>query len=300
MKVKSGSDPARVVMRRARAADKTAVLDFCRNTFGRWGDYMPEVWDKWLRDKSGFFMAAEVGGTPVGVGKITEQRPGALWLEGLRVDPAWRGLGIGRVIQEFTWRKAMSLRPEVIRYATGSYNKISQHLGRSKSMRIAAEFDEYEARPLPAAAARLVRASDGDLGPALRLFERGVYGRRWHGLMLEGWVAKTFDRAALAELIRRRRVHLYIDERGLAGALVHLRSKDKKRFNYCRVAARDPRTFKLVLREGRRLAASMGAQKMQMHLPRALRGKKTVAGTNWRNSISIWMVIMEWKRNRPE
>ncbi|MCU0607891.1 MAG: GNAT family N-acetyltransferase, partial [Candidatus Edwardsbacteria bacterium] len=103
-KLAPGFDLSLVTMRRARAADKATVLDFCRHTFGRWGDYLPEVWDQWVRERRGLFALAEVRGVPVAVGKITVQRPGELWLEGLRVDPHWRGCGIGRVVQDWTWR----------------------------------------------------------------------------------------------------------------------------------------------------------------------------------------------------
>ncbi|HTY08900.1 MAG TPA: GNAT family N-acetyltransferase [Candidatus Edwardsbacteria bacterium] len=289
-------DLSLVTVRRARPADKATVLDFCRHTFGRWGDYLPEVWDRWVREKKGLLMVAEVRGTPVGVGKITVQRPGVLWLEGLRVDPIWRGHGIGRVIQDFTWRKAMALRPRVVRYATGSYNKISQHLGKSKAMRIAAEFDEYAARPLSARETQLVPATANDLDAVLRLFQRDAFCNHWHGLMLEGWVARSFDRDMLRQLITEGRVYSYSDGRGLAGALVHLQSQDRKYSNYCRVAARDRATFRLVLREGRKLAALLGAQKMEMHLPHALRGKKLTAGTGWRSAMPIWMVVLEWRK----
>lgn len=292
----AGFDLSLVKMRRARAGDKPTVLDFCRHTFGRWGDYLPEVWDTWIRERQGLFAVAEVRGVPVGVGKITVQRPGELWLEGLRVDPHWRGCGIGRVVQDWTWRKAMAMRPRSIRYATGSYNKISQHLGRSKSMRIAAEFDEFAARPLAARETQLVRASSRELEPLLRLFERDAVARHWHGLFLEGWTAKSFDRAALARLVREGRVYAYGDGRGPAGALVFLQSKDGKYFNYCRLAARDRATFRLVLREGRRLAAVLGAKKMEMHLPHALRPRKLAAGTGWRLAMPIWMVVLEWAR----
>lgn len=286
-------DLSLVKIRKAMPADKATVLDFCKHTFGRWGDYMPEVWDKWIRERAGCFMVATVHGTPVGVGKITVHRPGELWLEGLRVDPNWRGCGIGRVIQDWTWRRAMAMRPKAVRYATGSYNKISQHLGRSKAMRIVAEFDEYAAKPLPAADTGLVAAKAADLEAAFKLLERDAIHRHWHGFFLDGWTAKAFDRAALAGLIGQHRVYLYHGERGLSGALVILQSKDKQFFNLCRTAAADLATFRIVVREGRKLAHLLGARQMEMHLPKAVRARTLTRGTGWRTAMPIWMVILE-------
>jgi len=291
-------DPIRIKIRPARPSDKAVVLDFCKHTFGRWGDYMPEVWDQWVKTKGGLFFAATMDDRPVGVGKITVHRPGELWLEGLRVDPKYRGHGIGRIIQDYTWKKAMSLKPRFIRYATGSYNKISQHLGKSKSMKIAAEFDEYAGKLLPAKETVLVPAKPKECGEYLGFFNRDRQAKLWKGLYLDSWSAKTFDQQALDGLIKQKRVYGYYDHRGLAGALVILQSKDKKFYNYCLVSALDPKTFKTVLKEGRKLGHLLGAKKTEMHLPKTPWFRSIVKGTGWRKAMPIWMVILQWQTGR--
>ena len=283
----------KINIRRARQSDKRIVLDFCKHTFGRWGDYLPEVWDEWIKERKGIFFVATLDQRPVGVGKITVQRPGELWLEGLRVDPKFRGHHIGRAIQDWSWRKALSLKPMVVRYATGSYNKISQHLGMSKGMRIVAEFDEYTTRPLARKETVLVRSRPEELEALYSLFRRDDSADLWHGLMLEGWVAKSLDQRELKKLINERRVYSYHDDKGLAGAVAILQSKDGEYFNYCRSAARNSKIFKKVLHEGRILASLRGAKQMEMHLPKSARIRRIVKGTGWRRPMDIWMVILE-------
>jgi GNAT superfamily N-acetyltransferase len=317
-------------IRRARQSDKRIVLDFCKRTFGRWGDYLPEVWDEWVKDRRGIFFVATLGqsrssrrslsraplgyistplddrsrgakgsvtkantGRPVGVGKITVQRPGEIWLEGLRVDPKFRGHKIGRAIQDWSWKWALSQRPRFIRYATGSYNKISQHLGMSMGMRIIAGFDEYIAKPWPKPETALVRSNMSELEALRQLFQKDKDAAHWKGLFLQGWSAWEFDRESLTGLVRQKRVYSLYDDRGLAGALAILQSKDKKYFNYCRAAARDSSTFKSILHEGRALAHLLGAGKMEMHLPKSARNRRLVKGTGWRRPMDIWMVILE-------
>lgn len=282
-----------IQLRRARQSDKRIVLAFCKRTFGRWGDYLPEVWDEWVKDRKGIFFVAVLGERPVGVGKITVQRPGEVWLEGLRVDPGFRGQGIGRILQDWAWRRALSLRPKFIRYATGSYNKISQHLGMSMGMRIIAEFNEYTARPWPKAETSLVRSKISELDDILRLFLKDRDAANWRGLFLEGWSAWEFDRESLARLIKKKRIYSYYDRGRLAGALAILQSKDGKYFNYCRAAAVDDTYYKFMLREGRALAHLLGARKLEMHLPRSARNLRLVMGTGWRLAMDIWMVILE-------
>jgi len=287
-----------IKIRPAKASDKAVVLGFCRHTFGRWGDYMPEVWDDWVKTRNGLFFAATVDDVPVGIGKITVHRPGELWLDGLRVDPKFRGHGIGRIIQDHTWKKAMSLKPRYIRYATGSYNKISQHLGKSKSMKIVAEFDEYTGKLLASAETSLVPARAGEGRDYLDLFNRDRMAKHWNGMYLDSWSARTFDQTALLGLIKQQRVYGYFDHRGLAGALIILQSKDKKFYNYCRSAALDAKTFQTVLKEGRKLGHLLGAQKTEMHLPKTPWFRNIVKGTGWKKAMPIWMVVLEWARKR--
>lgn len=280
-------------IRRARQADKRIVLAFCKRTFGRWGDYLPEVWDDWVKDRKGMFFVAVLGKRPVGVGKITVQRPGEIWLEGLRVDPKFRGHHIGRAIQDWSWKWALAKRPRFIRYATGSYNRISQHLGMSMGMRLIAGFDEYAAKPLKKKETALVRSALAELDALYRLFQKDRDAANWKGLFLKGWSAWEFDRQSLAKLIASKQVYSYYDQKGLAGALGILQSKDGKYLNYCRPAGRDEAAFRFVLRQGRALAGLLGAQKMEMHLPKSARNRRIVKGTGWRRPMDIWMVILE-------
>lgn len=316
MNQKSKAQNQNIQIRRARRTDKRIVLDFCRHTFGRWGDYLPEVWDEWIKDRKGIFFVAALGNSrpsrrpldsargarsrvtagaqrPVGVGKITVQRPGEIWLEGLRVDPKYRGHHIGRAIQDWSWKWALSRKPKFIRYATGSYNRISQHLGMSMGMRLIAGFDEYAAKPWRKAETALVRSGMSELDPLYRLFLGDKDAANWKGLFLKSWSAWEFDRSALAELIAGGQVYSYYDEKGLAGAVAILQSKDGKYLNYCRAAARDGTIYKFVLREGRALAHLLEASKMEMHLPKSPRNRRLVKGTGWRRPMDIWMVILE-------
>ncbi len=58
--------PAKLVVRRARAEDREAILAMSR---GIWGgsDYLPLVWDRWLADDKGLLLTATLDGRPVGM-----------------------------------------------------------------------------------------------------------------------------------------------------------------------------------------------------------------------------------------
>jgi GNAT superfamily N-acetyltransferase len=118
-----------LVVRRARAEDEAAVMAFASTTWDGW-DYMPMAWPRWLDDPGGVLLVGtRPDGTPVAVVRVALPAPGEAWLEGIRVDPAVRGLDVATDLQaaELHWAAAAGAR--IVRYATGSRNEGSHRLG---------------------------------------------------------------------------------------------------------------------------------------------------------------------------
>jgi len=70
-------------VREACEADKEAVFEFCRHTWS-WGDYIPDVWDKWLKEENGKVYVATINDVPIGIQHITIDKLGEAWLSGAR------------------------------------------------------------------------------------------------------------------------------------------------------------------------------------------------------------------------
>lgn len=133
--------PLAIAVRRARPADKVAVLAFATTTWDGW-DYIPQAWDRWLAADDGVVLVAcaadeargaggepVAAGQPVAIARLAMVAPGEAWLEGIRVDPAVRGRGVATNLQvaELAWAAAHQAR--VVRYATGHENEGSHRLG---------------------------------------------------------------------------------------------------------------------------------------------------------------------------
>ncbi len=176
----------RVMIRPAESSDKGAVLDFCRNTWPG-GDYIPEVWDEWIRGPKGSLLVATVRGGPVGLGHCYFQTRNVAWLEGLRVDPAYRGRGIaGRVNRELT-RHAAARGAVLARLCTGIQNIASQRHAQKVGFRVLQQFDRLDsAKPL--------RRKPADVSP-LRKYQPGLWRfvrlqrefSQFKGLYSDGW-----------------------------------------------------------------------------------------------------------------
>ncbi len=104
--------PWPIVVRRARPTDREQVLAFATNTWNG-HDYIPNAWAVWLEAGDGAFLVATVGrpggldvegvaleiGAPVAITRIAMVADGEAWLEGIRVHPRVRGMGVASDLQ---------------------------------------------------------------------------------------------------------------------------------------------------------------------------------------------------------
>ncbi len=143
-----GAKVPQVRIRRAVVRDKGPILEICRKVWDG-GDYVPEVWDDWLRDRSGLLLVATVKGSPVGVAHGYLQTPDVAWLEGVRVHEEYRGLGIaGKLNRALTsWAAARGAR--VARLCTGSSNVASLRHLRKVGLEILQTFQRLDSTSSP-------------------------------------------------------------------------------------------------------------------------------------------------------
>ncbi len=180
----------RWVLRPACPEDRSGMEAVC-GTIWDGEDYIPEVWDEWLADPDGELTVAELDGRVVGLAKLSRTADGEWWLEGLRVHPAYRRLGLARRIQARQIEVARQSGAEVLRFATASYNRpVHRNAARDGFSRVA-EFHLYGAEPLPGPfPLRTLGPADLDAtwalvegSPVWRAAD-GLYEVRWRWLKL--------------------------------------------------------------------------------------------------------------------
>ncbi|MGD8628346.1 MAG: GNAT family N-acetyltransferase [bacterium] len=192
-------------LRDAKPADRDAVLEFCRNTWIGYGDYIPRVWDKWIRDRRGRFILAELDGTPIGMAKISDFGRGEVWLEGLRVTRRHRRQGIAHLIHLEVVKTLRRIKPRVVRYCTGATNTASRKVGAKVGFGIVARTRYYWSKPGKGKIrGEWAKPSEAGEIHSFMLASRFLY--LTSGLLSEGWVFRELTRALLVKYIKERRV----------------------------------------------------------------------------------------------
>ena len=108
-----------LVIRPARADDR-AVLEAIAAQIWDGEDYLPRVFDDWLADPHGGFFVAERHGQVIGAAKLSRLSEGEWWMQGLRVDPAFQGQGIGRILHHFLANYVRQHDTGEVRFSTAS------------------------------------------------------------------------------------------------------------------------------------------------------------------------------------
>ncbi|MDH5447760.1 MAG: GNAT family N-acetyltransferase [Candidatus Bathyarchaeota archaeon] len=115
----------KLTIRPAQQSDREAVFKFCEHTFD-WGDYVPNVWDVWLKEKQAQLFTATLDNKPVGIMCVSIRKPGEAWLQAARTDPNYRRRGVATALTNACLEWAENKGSETARLSTDSDNYAAQ------------------------------------------------------------------------------------------------------------------------------------------------------------------------------
>lgn len=177
-----------------------------------WGghDYIPRVWDEWLKDRSGRMFVVDVGGVPVGMNRVRFLEDGSAWFEGARVHPDFRGMGLASKLGERTMGVAKNRGVKVFRLVSGSRNRPAhKQIARMRfreSSRISVYVPRKGARFHPEKG--VVLAAPEDLERVMRLVRDSREFRLGSGVFWDSFAAKSLDRPMMERLIKDESIWL--------------------------------------------------------------------------------------------
>ena len=189
------------------------MLAFCVSTW-EWGDYIEYVWDEWLHDPDGLLLVATLDGKPVGVANIRMLNEADAWMEGMRVDPAYRQHGIATALFNGQIAEARRRGATNARLITESTNMAAIRLIERSSMHRVGAFAPYRAALLTELPRRLARLEMPTLATAADLDEIIDYLNVSNnfplvgGLYYSGFTAYTITSRLLETKIAAEQIYL--------------------------------------------------------------------------------------------
>jgi GNAT superfamily N-acetyltransferase len=205
----------KIIVREAKAADKEPLMTFVEKIWGG-QDYVPGVWDDWLRDARGKIFVVEVEGRLVGMNHLRFLGDGTGWLEGARIRPSFRGRGLASLLGSRSMEYASEFGITRFRLTSSSRNKAAYRhvikMGFSEVTRFEVLGPEPKSRLRPQVG--VTRLSTADAGKTLKLIRGSDEYKASKGVYWDAFVAHPLDRRALSELLTKRCVYSASDRMG--------------------------------------------------------------------------------------
>jgi GNAT superfamily N-acetyltransferase len=214
-----------LTFRLVQPADRDRVVAFTAHTWGAdESDYIHDVFNDWLADRTGEFTAALIEDQVVAIAKLTDLGDGEWWFEGLRVDPDFRRRGIASALNRYHVELARRLGGRIIRYMTAYDNAGSQTIGAQAgfqhtvtfSARLAAASDEFDAPS---------QLTEADV-PALLAWLDSPLVRHQHRAFRDAWSVQTMTEAAITRAMSEGRAFALKTPDGRVGAWAVVRSAE--------------------------------------------------------------------------
>ena len=283
----------RLVCRPALPKDTPDVLELTR-TIWDGHDYLPAVWDDWLRDYDGMLAVAEYGGRVVGTMKLTRLAPGEWWLEGLRVHPQYQGRGFASHMQDYILDVWQRLGVGIIRLATGSSRKAVHRLSERTGFQKIGEITAFAAETItPATEMRgsFTSLHQGEARAALDM-ARDLQA----GLMDLGWQWTSPSIEKLAEAIFQGQTWWWRPGAGERRALLaaHIDDDDEAGVSLVvSLLACPPVDLVGCLHDLRVLAGSLGQTRVGWYAPLGVGLEPALLGTGFRRDWEDALFLFE-------
>jgi predicted PurR-regulated permease PerM/N-acetylglutamate synthase-like GNAT family acetyltransferase len=282
-----------IQIRSAQATDRPAVEAICAKIW-EGDDYVPKVWDDWLADPYGELVVAELEGRVVGIAKLSRLADDEWWLEGLRVDPAYRRRGVAAQLQTYLVEKACQVGQGTLRFGTHSDNEPVHRIAARDGFCRLATYQHYRADPLPDADVPPLRQlTEADLPAAWAWINDTPRHEASGGLYEDLWTWKNLTQKRLAHHLAAGDVW-GADHHGELAALALIGRIEEEQVNVGHVDGQEE-TLTTILQGLRRLATQLGCAEVRFKpvAEPALLAAVEAAGYERHRDNSLWIFELQ-------
>lgn len=255
---------------------------------GEGEDYVADVWDEWLEDRTGFLASAVLGGRVVGLSHLLDLGHGEWWLEGLRVDPRLHGRHIGSHLHQYQVEQWLGTDGTVVRLVTRqARSAVHRMCAKTGFARTATVADlSFEAAD---GGHRFRPATPGEADEAVPRLLASPAHKALGGLMDLGWQFARIEVDRIAAAAREGR--LWTWGKGEGVLVARLEEGSEGRTLAVSAVAPPERDASGFLQDIPRLAGSLGVRGGLWVAPEMLpeRGALARAGFHAESSDPLWI-----------
>jgi len=206
-------------VRRIEPEDKTRVLEIASKIWED-DDYVPAVFDSWVKDEASVFAAALEEDCLVGFGRMCELGKGDFWLEGLRKDPDSKVVGVGEAISNYMFDHLRNRQLNSLRFSTYFDNqasvKINEKRGFERILTLSLKMRNLKSEYLDLEKID----SNPDLDELISYLEESFYLKMSKGFLAKGWVVYSYNRELIKRFLEEKKIAAYKDKNRICGVII--------------------------------------------------------------------------------
>ncbi len=255
----------RIYVRTARPSDRDAVFRFTEHTW-EWGDYIPTVWERWITEPKSRLLVATANRVPVGISHAVMVSPNEGWIEGLRVDPAYRRQRIGLTLTRQSVAEAQIMGARVVRFITSSLNTPVHEIAGSLGFNRTAVIQPLEATASAGQISQTVVPTKEESDALISFIENSAAYKAASGLYSTGWRFLALTPDEVAKKMAEGMVRTIRKDGTIAAAAIVERAqyRDSLGVSY---AGGDAGPLETLAKALRNEAAAMGLESVHTRLP---------------------------------
>ena len=215
MDVSAADVPEGIGLRRATHDDYEDVAAFTADTWERRSDYIPDVYHDWVTGTDRRTLVADAGDDIAGIAQAVLLSPTEAWTQGLRVNPSFRGQGIGTALTRALLNWARDQGAAVARNMVFSWNEAGLGQSRSVGYEPVAEFRWAHPDPAPDTAMPATVCANVDAGWAFWTASEARQQLAGLGLAIdESWALRELTPDLLARTATETNLLVLVGESG--------------------------------------------------------------------------------------
>ncbi|MBN2857075.1 MAG: GNAT family N-acetyltransferase [Candidatus Delongbacteria bacterium] len=254
-------------VRRMRLSDRDKMVQIVK---GIWDghDYLPLVFDSWVNDKKGMFIAAvNENDELVGFEKLTMLSESDAWIEGLRKDMASGVKGVGRFLTQYILSElAKDNKIKTIRFATYFQNQESIGLFSKLGFRVL-ERSDHKSYRLPKIG--FIPEYKGnraevcyDQKAVFRYIERSDWKKKNRYGLCHSWVMKPYSEDVIYNDYVSKGQCLAVKEKEKIMGLCIYSIREKEDFFISMIEAESPSVFRELIQKAKQLSYKEGRESL--------------------------------------
>lgn len=177
-------------------------MSFVKHTW-QWGDYIPDVWDRWLSDKTGRMFVVEVDGKVVGMNHLRILEEGVGWLEGVRIHPDYRRRGLATLLGEEAMDYARKMGIKRFRLLSSIQNKPAHMQVKKMGFRRIGIFNAFQLAGSVNAKGRTTKSLEDIFDIAKESLLASKEFRVAKGFFFDSWTMRSFEECGVENVLRK-------------------------------------------------------------------------------------------------